>query len=152
MSHKSAIWNYFERTVGKDSAKCTRCNKSIKCKGSSTSSLRNHLKNVHGIEAKNKVDSSDEEGQPQLQPSSSKKIKISGPSSLIGSSSMLHYVKRESLGELLAKCAALDGISINTITKSTAIKEFVINHGYEMPKARATVKKNNFRILQTKTK
>jgi hypothetical protein len=33
-----------------------------------------------------------------------------------------HYLERENLGELLAKCAAEDGFSIHAIAKSFAIR------------------------------
>jgi hypothetical protein len=39
--------------------------------------------------------------------------------------SVFYYLKRESLGELLTKCAAEDGFSIRAITKSFAIREFI---------------------------
>jgi hypothetical protein len=40
--------------------------------------------------------------------------------------SVFYYLKRESLGDLLTKCAAEDGFSIHAITKFFAIREFII--------------------------
>jgi hypothetical protein len=67
-------------------------------------------------------------------PTTAKKPKTSQPS-------VLHYLKRESLGELLAKYAAEDGFSIRAITNSFAIREFITKRGYEMPRSRPTVRK-----------
>jgi hypothetical protein len=50
-------------------------------------------------------------------------------------------LKRESLGELLAKCAAEDGFSIHAITKSFVFREFITKRGYKMPRSRSTVRK-----------
>lgn len=129
-SRKSTIWLYFEKQ-NNDFAKCIRCNKQIKCKGSSTSSLRSHLKAIHGINDQQHTDEDD------AQPSTSKKFKFETSTS----APIVKFLQKESLGELLAKCAAYDGFSINAIIRSTAIREFITKRGYEMPRTRHTVKK-----------
>ena len=48
VSNKSDVWDNFKK-VGPDKACCNHCNKMLSCKGSSTSSLHNHLKTVHKI-------------------------------------------------------------------------------------------------------
>ena len=48
--------------------------------------------------------------------------------------SMLNFVGRESLNEILAECAAKDGFSIRGITFSEAIRGFVKSRNYDMPK------------------
>jgi hypothetical protein len=53
----------------------------------------------------------------------------------------LDYLKKESLGKLLAKCTADDEFFICAITKSTAIREFITKRGYKMPRSRTTVRK-----------
>jgi hypothetical protein len=45
------------------------------------------------------------------------------------------YIKRESLGELLAKCVANDGFSFHAVTNSSAIGEFINKRGYTMHKS-----------------
>ena len=80
-------------------------------KGSSTSNLRNHLKSVHKIDIENKSETFSKED--------------SGPSSFLKEkTNILNFmqVKRSSLQEILSKLAAMDGFSINSITKSTFIR------------------------------
>ncbi|XP_055696574.1 uncharacterized protein LOC129797759 isoform X2 [Lutzomyia longipalpis] len=42
----SSVWKYFIRDT-RDSASCRLCKKELKCKGSSTTGLRRHLKSIH---------------------------------------------------------------------------------------------------------
>lgn len=125
-SKKSEVWIHFEKHSSEE-ATCRKCGNNIKCKGSSTTPLINHLKR-HEIYI-NKRTSNQEET------TSVKSSKI------VNSQQILKFVKRESLGELLAKCAAKDGFSIHAITNSSAIREFIHKRGFEMPRSRNTVKK-----------
>ena len=59
---------------------------------------------------------------------------------------MMRYTRRESLKELLAKCAAVDGFSFLQIVKSQAVREFISKRGYEMPNSDKTVKKMTLRV------
>jgi hypothetical protein len=49
------------------------------------------------------------------------------------------YIKRESLGELLAKCVANDGFIFHAVTNSSEIGEFINKRGYTMPKCGNTI-------------
>jgi uncharacterized membrane protein YwzB len=49
------------------------------------------------------------------------------------------YIKRENLGELLAKWVAKDGFSFHVVTNSSAIWEFINKRGYTMPNIVNTV-------------
>ena len=126
---RSEVWNYFNKNENNNNANCLKCGDAIFCKGSSTTALINHLKR-HDINI-NKRSNSDQLPNSQLeQPScSTKKIK----------NNLLGYVKFESLNEILAKCAAIDGFSINSIKHSSAINGFVLSRGYQMPKCGNTI-------------
>lgn len=91
------------------------------------SAMRNHLK-VHNKSNPNEKDSDDVTvAEPAL-----KKFKS------LKQPDLKLFVKKESLGELLAKCAAKDGFSINAITNSSAIKELIQKRGYQMPRSTTT--------------
>lgn len=128
---KSDVWKHFTK-VNADSAKCRICKSILKCKGGSTSTLRNHLKLKHKI---NMLVKNDEKTGDEIQTSTNK---LPEPG---GTNRMEKYLKRESLAHLLAKCAAKDGFSVRGIVNSTAIKEFVASRGYIMPRSEATVRK-----------
>lgn len=49
---KSSVWFYFLRATDGSTAKCKECNRILKAAGSSTSSLRNHLRSKHSIDLK----------------------------------------------------------------------------------------------------
>ena len=63
---------------------------------------------------------------------------------------MMRYTRRESLKELLAKCAAVDGFSFLQIVKSQAVREFTSKRGYEMPNSDKTVKKMTLNFFEEK--
>jgi bisphosphoglycerate-dependent phosphoglycerate mutase len=63
----SAAWNYFSKETS-DEAKCNTSNVVIKCKGSSTSALINHLITIHGIVIKTKTDGISTSEPPKKQP------------------------------------------------------------------------------------
>lgn len=51
------------------------------------------------------------------------------------------FLKRDTLEELLTKCAAKDGMSLRMITKSDAIREFIQKRGFVRPKSQTTFAK-----------
>jgi BED zinc finger len=77
-----------------DLARCKKCGVVISCKSSSTSSIRKHLKIKHNID----LNTLDVEGP------------ICAPTPK-ASNFILKFVTRESLREILAKCAVKDGES-----------------------------------------
>lgn len=119
-SKRSEVWKIFQKET-ENLAKCTMCNAVLKCAGGNTSSLANHLR------AKHKIDVKINEEPPE------KKAKTT--------SSLFSFIKRESMAELLAKCAAYDGFSIHAMTHSSIIREFFTKRGYEMPRSENTIKK-----------
>ena len=51
------------------------------------------------------------------------------------------FIKKKTLGEIIARCAAEDGFSFHSISQSEAIRENVSNRGFSMPNSQSTVKK-----------
>ena len=100
----------------------------LSCKSSLTSYLRNHIKLVHKIDIENKSETFSNE---DTVPSSFLKEKTD----------ILNFmqVKRSSLQEILSKLAAMDGFSINSITKSSFIRESLQQRGYSLPKKNSRV-------------
>lgn len=127
--NKSEVWDSFKK-VGIDKAICNHCNKMLSCKGSSTSNLHNHLKAVHKIIIGKKSETVGEEETPGSSSSSKKQTNIFN----------FMKVKRSSLEEIISKLAAMDGISINSITNSSFIRESLQQQGYSLPR-------NNSRVM-----
>ena len=123
---KSAVWNIFQKE-NENEAKCSKCGAILKCVGGSTSALSQHLKIKHNIDTKTNYDEPPEKISKSV-------VAFSN------TSSMLSFIQRESLAELLSKCAAYDGFSIYALTHSSAIREFITKRGYEMPKSENTVR------------
>ncbi|KAF6321781.1 S1 RNA binding domain 1 [Rhinolophus ferrumequinum] len=117
-------WEYFRKDKDKESARCQICSKTLQCKASSTSGLHRHLEYIHGMKRKKKSELNNDEPMP----SSSKRR-----------TTILHYVKGLDLEETVSKLAALDGISINTITKSEFIRESFTSKGMQLPGSPSSV-------------
>lgn len=49
------IWDHFETSKDKQSAKCKMCNKLISTKQQATSGLHGHLKSIHNLATQKKV-------------------------------------------------------------------------------------------------
>jgi hypothetical protein len=124
------VWIYFLRKeYNSPVATCNKCGKSIGCKGSTTSALINHLK-FHDISVNKTENDNGEDNQNY------KNRKIDKQSS------MMNFIKKESLAEILSRVAAVDGMSINAITNSKAIKGYVESKGFKMPKSPTTIHKD----------
>ena len=107
---KSDVWRHFVKKC-KDEAKCLKCQKVLKCGGGSTSTLKNHLKNVHKLDA-----------------NVSPVIVVDSPSQ---KKQKLVYTKKKSVEEQVAKLACVDGISFATIAKSEFIQENLKSKKYD---------------------
>ncbi|XP_073817273.1 zinc finger BED domain-containing protein 4-like [Musca autumnalis] len=113
----SVVWTHFKRgTV--DTAVCNICSKTISCKGKSTSGLIRHLKGIHSTIINNKENS---ESPP-------KKTRV------IQSTLDKYTSKKDSLCVVVGKLAAVDGMSIRTITRSSFIRESMSIQGFHLPK------------------
>lgn len=133
-SNKSLVWDHFIKK-GKSEAICNTCQTIIQRSSSNTTGMINHLK-IHKISLlKTKND--------DLIDAASKKSKMD-------SSGILKFVSRETLEEILAKCAAKSGFSIKGIVSSEAITGFIQSRGYTMPKSETTVIKYVMKFYEDK--
>ena len=102
---KSWVWAHFI-DESNDAAKCKLCLMTIQRKTGATSAMVNHLALKHRINKPIEDDSFD-----VLHPEVKKRK--------LGSfRSVLEFVKRESLGEILAKCSSKDGFAVSKIIAS----------------------------------
>ena len=131
------VWEYYER-VDDENAKCSKCNKLMSCKGSSTSGLNRHLTSIHNININKRK-------------CIEQKEKNLSKTSINQQPSILSFTKRQSLQEIVAKLAALDGLSINTICKSQFIRQSLRSQNFNLPTQNKNVMQlvhNYFEIAQ----
>ena len=124
MIQQSQVWNHFKKITNSSQAKCDHCNTIIKCKGSSTSGLIKHLQR-HDIEVKNKR---------KIENDIAENAEFQAPKLRMIDASILGYIKKPRLEEIISKMASLDGISIHALTNSTFIRESISSRGYLLPK------------------
>lgn len=124
----SEVWNYFEK-CDSERAVCNNCNKKLCCKGSSTSNLKSHLKAVHNITFEKNMDAPINIGEASASTSCTKRKQCN-----------LHsFLKRSTLEEIVAKLVAKDGISANSVMKSSFIRESIQERGFSLPKTHSRV-------------
>ena len=131
MSYKktSLVWDSFKKTsTGIAQCQVNGCAENISNKGGNTTTMKKHLEKIHNISTQKKRPADEDLEDPQ--PAK----KASGPA-------MFSFVSRESLHEIISKCAAKDGISFSTIVKSEAIQGYVKSRNYKMPSSASTVQK-----------
>jgi predicted HicB family RNase H-like nuclease len=131
MSYKksSLVWDSFKKTSsGTAQCQVNGCAENISNKGGNTTTMKKHLEKIHNISTQKKRPASEE-------------LEDSPPEKKSYNSGMLPFVSRESLHEIIAKCAAKDGISFSTIVKSEAIQGYVKSRNYKMPTSSTTVQK-----------
>lgn len=124
MAPSALVWEYFKKIPSTDKkiarAQCLKCLVYISNSGGSTGAMLNHLKLVHKINCKqNNYESI--LGEP-----TSKKMK---------EKTMMIFVKRQSLCEIVSRLAAEDGITIRAITQSKFIRQSIADKGYNLPKS-----------------
>lgn len=114
----SKVWSYFDLKKA-DEAQCKHCPKILLCKGGSTVGLKRHLEKIHNIILNKEEEPSTKKRCVQLTIDS--------------------MTKKVSLGERLARFAAIDGFSINAITESDQIRELLRDKGFTLPKSKTDV-------------
>lgn len=132
----SSVWKYYRKLPNDpNSAKCIytdsdgkECGKIISCKGGSTSGLIRHLPG-HNIQL-------------------SSKSLSSNPTAVQTTINFPKKCSKMTIGEILAKAAAVDGMSLNAIINSEIVKFYVSYHGYNMPKSTTTVKKEILKFYE----
>ena len=122
---KSKVWQHFIYNKVKEKAKCSVCSAIIKASGSSTKSLITHLKSKHHIYMELSLEKS------VIEPSF-KKRKINS------------YFKKDcrgSLGEVVAKLVAVNGLAFNQIASSKLLRRAFAADKYSLPSSWDYVKK-----------
>lgn len=133
---KSWVWNFFTiKAEGK--ASCNSCATIIKCAGFSTSSMISHLSSQHGISKPTVSHVLNESSSFLSSANSSESRAIIKPSP--GTALITKYLKKQSLSEILAECAAENGFSVSGILKCKAIRGYLRSLGMEMPKSATTI-------------
>lgn len=106
----STVWEYAVKRKNpqtkEQEAQCKRCNKIIRCSGNSTTTLKNHLKKLHGIV----IDKSTQSTTSTEEAANEKRTKI-----------ITDFFNRKSLKEIITDLAT-DGISIRAITRNSYIR------------------------------
>jgi len=134
---ESPVWKYFKKVRAEDKAICSKCNKTLSCKGSTTSSLIRHLKTNHAIirefDDENIKNNNSDTLKSPIDVTKKRKIETQGL--------MTAFLKKTSMGEILAKLVAIDGLSIHSIVKSSFIRESFLRQGYSLPKNNKSIMK-----------
>lgn len=122
---ESSVWRYFLTNKDQNKGKCQKCSRIIKANGKSTSALHNHMKNIHNVNTlKRDTDSS------------SSTICTPKLTKIFGSAGS------ETLQEVIARMAALDGIPFLMFCTSEDIRKGLIARGFrDIPKSPNTIRK-----------
>jgi len=130
MAPSAPVWEYFKKIPSTNKkvakAQCLKCMVFISNSNGSTGGMLNHLKLVHKINCKRDNDESVLGEQEQ----NFKKIK---------EKTLMDFVKRQSLSEIVSRLAAQDGITIRAITNSKFIRQSIVDRGYNLPKSENSV-------------
>ena len=129
---RSFAWKYFIKNVDEETAKCTKCDSVLKCKGWSTSGLLRHLKRKHNILNSLNL---------QFGPSTSTEHSVrkrTHKSNDVGEAAPQYkkacpIEKEETLNEIVSKLVCVDGFTVNAITKSEFIRNAINDKGYSLP-------------------
>lgn len=129
----SGVWKHFKKEVGE--AQCMMCPKKLKYTGGSTSGLIRHLQNIHKISLICSKESIVENNNNTDEKNCSAKT---NPDT--SSNSITNYMAKKTLPEILSRLAAVDGISIRCICKSTFIRESFAQRKMNLPKYETDIK------------
>ncbi|XP_073820237.1 uncharacterized protein [Musca autumnalis] len=114
----SDVWEYFIKH--NDSAECTICKKRLRRNGGSTSGLIRHLSQVHKIKHSERTNS----------------LEVKKDSSC----NIERFLCKQTMSHIISKLAAVDGLSIRVITRSTFIRESFALKGMSLPRNEGDVK------------
>lgn len=124
------IWKEFKKLPG-ERAQCLKCPQIISCKGGSTSGLWRHLENKHNLQ--------NQSGSNAVPSKQSKMITAPAPAPSAKQSTLIPFLKRKSLSEVVSRLAATDGFSISAICKSQFIRQSVAERGFTLPKTKSAI-------------
>ena len=132
-TRKSTVWNHFDKLLSSSQAQCNRCGRNLSFRGGSTSSLHNHLRQVHGITSSVNLTETETESSDSVSAVAIKKPRLQ-------QSSIYNFVKEEnSIDVILAKLIAIDGFSMNAVVHSEFIQTAFCERGLTLPKHPSTV-------------
>ena len=103
------------------------------CKGGSTNGLNKHLKNIHDI-VKDQPKSEAPKRKANDEPLNIPPLKKLSQPTIFKS-----IAEKESLPMILAKLVAVDGFTINAVTKSAFIRSSLQARGFTLPKNPSSV-------------
>lgn len=144
---KSYVWLHF---VDKGKiATCKICSKDIMRSHSGTSAMSSHLLSQHQIGDPNKQTSSVSTSlgpDPEVTIATTSTAVLRDPApkrkQSPGNQPITKFMKKKSLEEIFAECAAKDRFSVDKIRTSTALKAYVQSQGYVMPRSNTTIWKH----------
>lgn len=121
-SGQSKCWKYFLWNAKTEEVKCKECDKTLLAKGKSTSSMITHLKTIHDITFKPATP-----GRPSTSKSMKDYYKVTEK-------------KIESPDEIVAKLAAVNGLTFGQIANSELLHKAFKAYGVQLPKSKTTVR------------
>lgn len=122
----SEAWKHFSKRD--NAAECKICNKVVVHRGGSTSGLIRHLLHVHNIKLNRP--------KPKSSPSdrNSRGVNKKSPNTI------RRFISTQTMPQIISKLAAVDGLSVRMITRSSFIRESFANKNMRLPKYETDVK------------
>lgn len=122
----SEAWKHFIKRD--NAAECKICNKVVVHRGGSTSGLIRHLLHVHNIKLNRP--------KPKSSPSdrNSRGVNKKSPNTI------RRFISTQTMPQIISKLAAVDGLSVRMITRSSFIRESFANKNMRLPKYESDVK------------
>jgi hypothetical protein len=144
------VFKHYKKVTSK-SAECKKCGVVIQRSNSGTSAMISHLAKKHKITSAGSSQTAAatfQQNSPAAEPAVRNEnpvqdtIEIEDRRKILKrkvESSISNFVVRQSLGEILAECAAWNGFSVKGIINCNAIKGFLKSKSYDMPRSETTV-------------
>lgn len=128
---ENSAWTYFTKEKGGEKAECLICSKLLSCKGSSTSGLIRHLQHIHKLNLLKRT------ANDELPSSSNVSTKPTNQPQTLTTS----CTKKQSMSEIVARLAAIDGFSIRGISNSEFIHQAFKDRQYDLPNDKDNIMK-----------
>jgi hypothetical protein len=136
---KRSAWQHFLRSSDGMLAQCKICKKILKTSGT-TSTLHNHLKLIHSIDVKQRVEVQDTESCASTSTSTATGLTLTELPQK--KRKLTDYFKSEDSMEVaLSKLAALDGLAFSVFCTSITLRKLFAKSGYKLPASPHTIKK-----------
>lgn len=120
----NSVWRFFLTNKDLNKGKCKKCLRVIKSEGKSTSALHNHMRLIHNENSLKRISN----------------VNVSLPSAKIPS--YFPNKEAESLDQVVARMASLDGIPFQLFCTSEDIRKGLTARGFkDIPKSPNTIRK-----------